>query len=62
MVHLWVSMQEIRPFTKVRDSFKKILVTRDMLPTFHDENGILTMNAKCESNESNVLIHLIFCL
>lgn len=35
---------EIRPFRKVGDSFKKILITKDLCPTYHDENGILTMN------------------
>ena len=36
--------QEIRPFKMVRDSFKKIVVTKDFVPAFYDENGILTMN------------------
>lgn len=36
--------QEIRPFKTVRDSFKKIVVTKDFVPAFYDENGILTMN------------------
>ncbi|WP_366522464.1 ATP-binding protein [uncultured Fibrobacter sp.] len=36
--------QEIRPFKTVRDSFKKIVVTKDFVPAFYDENGIMTMN------------------
>ena len=36
--------QEIRPFRTVHDSFKKIVVTRDLVPTYHDDNGILIMN------------------
>ncbi|MDR1405238.1 MAG: ATP-binding protein [Candidatus Methanoplasma sp.] len=36
--------QEIRPFLKVRDSFKKIVITGDRLLPQRDENGILTMN------------------
>ena len=37
-------MQEIRPFRKIDDSFKKIIVTKDIVPTHYDEHGILTMN------------------
>lgn len=36
--------QEIRPFKKIDDSFKKIVVTKDIVPTHYDENGILTVN------------------
>lgn len=36
--------QEIRPFLKTADSFKKIVVTNDMTPAVYDDNGILTMN------------------
>ena len=36
--------QEIRPFRKIDDSFKKIIITRDMAPTQYDEYGILTIN------------------
>lgn len=36
--------QETRPFTRINDSFKKIVVTGDIIPTHYDENGILTMN------------------
>ena len=36
--------QEIRPFKKIDDSFKKIIVTRDIVPTQYDEHGILTVN------------------
>ena len=36
--------QEIRPFRKIDDSFRKIIITRDMVPTQYDEYGILTIN------------------
>ena len=36
--------QEIRPFKKINDSFKKIIITKDIVPSYYDENGILTMN------------------
>lgn len=36
--------QEIRPFRKINDSFKKIVITRDLVPSYYDENGILIMN------------------
>ena len=36
--------QEIRPFRKIDDSFKKIVVTKDIVPTHYDENGIITVN------------------
>ena len=36
--------QEVRPFRKIDDSFKKIIVTKDIVPAFYDDNGILTMN------------------
>ena len=36
--------QEIRPFRKIDDSFKKIVVTKDIVPLHYDENGILIMN------------------
>ena len=36
--------KEIRPFTKINDSFKKIIVTRDLIPTHYDDYGILTVN------------------
>ncbi|MBE6650178.1 MAG: ATP-binding protein [Ruminococcaceae bacterium] len=36
--------QEIRPFIKINDSFKKIIITKDIVPSYYDENGILTMN------------------
>jgi len=36
--------QEIRPFRKIDDSFKKIVITKDIVPAFYDENGILTIN------------------
>lgn len=36
--------QEIRPFLKAGDSFKKIVITNDIVPGSYDDNGILTMN------------------
>jgi len=36
--------QEVRPFTKIDDSFKKIVITNDIVPTHYDDNGVLIMN------------------
>ncbi len=36
--------QEIRPFRKIDDSFKKIIITKDLVPAHYDEYGILTLN------------------
>lgn len=36
--------QEIRPFKKINDSFKKIIITKDIVKSYYDENGILTMS------------------
>ena len=36
--------QEIRPFKKIDDSFKKIVITRDVGPAWYDDNGILTIS------------------
>lgn len=36
--------QEIRPFRRIDDSFKKIIVTKDLVPPYYDEYGILTIN------------------
>ena len=36
--------QEIRPFRKIDDSFKKIVVTKDIIAPYYDEYEILTMN------------------
>lgn len=36
--------QEIRPFYKIDDSFKKIIITKDIVPPYYDEYGILTLN------------------
>ena len=32
---------EIRPFIKVNDSFKKIVIVRDDIPVWNDDNGII---------------------
>lgn len=36
--------QEIRPFRKIEDSFKKIIITKDIVQPNYDEYGILTVN------------------
>lgn len=36
--------QEIRPFRKIDDSFKKIIVTKDIVQPYYDDYGILTVN------------------
>lgn len=37
-------IQEVRPFLKIDDSFKKIVITGDSVPTHYDDDGILFMN------------------
>ena len=37
-------LQETRPFRKIDDSFKKIIITKDMVQKHYDEHGILTIN------------------
>lgn len=37
-------MQETRPFRKIDDSFKKIIITKDIVPKHYNEYGILTLN------------------
>ena len=37
-------LQEIRTFRKIDDSFKKVLITKDIVRPFYDEFGILTIN------------------
>ena len=36
--------QEIRPFRKIGDSFRKMIVTKDLVPPYYDDYGILTVN------------------
>lgn len=36
--------QEARPLRKIDDSFKKIIVTKDIVPATYDESGVLTIN------------------
>ena len=36
--------QEIRPFRKIDDSFKKIVITKDIIQPCYDDYGILTVN------------------
>lgn len=36
--------QEIRPFKKIDDTFKKIIITKDIIQPYYDDYGILTIN------------------
>lgn len=36
--------QEIRPYKHIADSFRKVVITKDMIPIYYDEEGILHMN------------------
>ena len=36
--------QEVRPFRKIGDSFRKVVITADPMRPHYDENGILVMN------------------
>lgn len=36
--------KETRPFTKIEDSFKKIVITNDVVPPQYDDRGIFTIN------------------
>ena len=36
--------QELRPLIKIEDSFKKVIVTKDIVPAAYDENGVMTIN------------------
>ncbi len=38
--------QEVRPFKKIPDSFKKIIITSDTPKPFYDENGYLRVNVR----------------
>ena len=46
---------EVRPFRKIDDSFKKIIITRDIVPPQYDEYGILTINIYDFLLDSNCL-------
>ncbi len=37
-------LRETAPFTRVDDSFKKIVITGDVVPTHYDDSGVLTIN------------------
>lgn len=37
-------VQEIRPFRKIDDSFKKVIITKDIVQPYYDDFGILTVN------------------
>lgn len=36
--------RELRPLSKIDDSFRKVVITRDLIPAHFNENGILTLN------------------
>ena len=36
--------QEIRPFRKIDDSFRKMIITKDIVQPFYDDYGILTVS------------------
>ena len=36
--------QEVRPLKNIDDTFKKIIITKDIVPPYYDEYGILTVN------------------
>lgn len=36
--------QEIRPFRRIDDSFKKIVITKELVKPYYDDYGILTIN------------------
>lgn len=48
-------IQEIRPFTKVNDSFKKILIVRENISPRVDENGIIMISLKDFLLDENIL-------
>ena len=37
-------IQESRPFLKINDSFKKIIIEKDTISTYYTEEGILVLN------------------
>ena len=37
-------IQELRPLKKIDDSFKKIVVTGDLIHTAYNDDGVLFMN------------------
>lgn len=39
-----INNQEIRPFSNIRDSFKKIIITKDIITKHYNESGILIIN------------------
>lgn len=47
--------QEIRPFIKSGDSFKKIVIANDITPPVYDDNGILTINFLDFLNNESIL-------
>ena len=40
----WKKRQELRPFGKIKDAFKRIVVTGDFIPVLYNEDGILMVN------------------
>lgn len=39
-----MSFLTTRPFTKIKDAFKRIVITGDMISPHYDEDGILLVN------------------
>ncbi len=40
----FVSFLTTRPFTKIKDAFKRIVITGDMISPHYEEDGILLVN------------------
>lgn len=47
--------QEIRPFLKINDSFKKIIIVKDYIASYQDDNGIIIMNVIDFLLDENIL-------
>lgn len=48
-------MQEVSPYARVPDSFKKIVVVKDNIIPWHDENGILYVGIEKFLLEKNAI-------
>ena len=47
--------QEVRPYSRIADSFKKIVVVKDNIIPWHDENGILYIGIEQFLLEENAM-------
>ena len=36
--------QEVRPFRNIKDTFKRIVITGDIIMPYYDESGVLMVN------------------